>query len=377
MRHYGIDNVGLITTDELEAIIRLNIPISDVDPEGDFSQGDLYYNSTDFRVYKFVDEVGWAQVDGVIRGFNDTSSTLLYPVMVSGITSDETAKVNLTTDYFSYDSSTGILTTIEQKSRKNTITGKVSDDSTIELLILIGNSVPGAGKLVVSATRDDGTAANIHTSIQSTDQVGTARYLVLNPSGGAVTIGTTSLLVSELLRVNGQIAATDIKLTTGAVAGKVWKCADVLGNGTWETESSSLLSMLADPNITDDLTIRGPQAIMTAGENLTFGKPCYLKSDGKWWKTNANSITTMSCGAIAGATITANATGLFALPGSFLRNAAWSWATIGGSIYPNNTSGSITQTIPSDSGDQVQIIGYAYRSDIIYFSGCPVIVEIK
>ena len=375
MQHYGIDNVGLIATDELEAVIRLNIPVSDVDPEGDFSQGDLYYNSVDERVYKYTN--GWNKVDGVIRGFSDTTSVLLYPVMVSGTSSDETAKVNMTSDYFSYNSKTGTLTTIEQKSRKNTVTGNVADDSTIELLILIGNSVVGAGKLVVAATRDDGTVANRYTSIQSTDQGGTARYLVLNPSGGAITIGTTSILVSELLRVNGQIAATDIKLTTGAAIGKVWKCADVLGNGSWETESATLLSMTPDPTISTDLTIRGPQASMVAGENLTFGSPCYLKSDGKWWKTNATSTTTMACGAIAGATISADATGLFALPGSFLRNDDWTWATLGGILYPNNTSGVITQTMPSDSGNQLQNIGYAYRSNIIFFGGCPILVEIK
>lgn len=118
-------------------------------------------------------------------------------------------------------------------------------------------------------------------------------------------------------------------------------------------------------------------SVMTAGENLSFGDLCYRKSDGKWWKANAGSATTMPGCVVSLGTILTDDTGEFALPGSsqFIRNDSWS-LTVGGLIYASTTSGGITQTAPSSTGDQVQVIGYAYTSTIINFDPSLILVEV-
>ncbi len=132
-----------------------------------------------------------------------------------------------------------------------------------------------------------------------------------------------------------------------------------------------------DPTPADDHSITGPQATMTAGENLTIGQLCYLKSDGKWWKAKADAIGTMPGMAIAAASITADEAGVFALPGAFVRDDTWNWTTLGGFIYVSEaTAGVVTQSAPATTGNQVQIIGIAYTADIIMFNPSPVIVEV-
>lgn len=122
-----------------------------------------------------------------------------------------------------------------------------------------------------------------------------------------------------------------------------------------------------------DHTVSGTVATMTAGENLAIGDVCYRKSDGKWWKADADAAASMPALAMATDTISADATGVFLLNG-FIRDDTWNW-TVGGLIYAgsgatsSHTAGAINQAAPNGSGDQVQVIGIAYSADVIYF--CP------
>ena len=124
-----------------------------------------------------------------------------------------------------------------------------------------------------------------------------------------------------------------------------------------------------------DTTFSGRYVSMTAGENVVFGELCYVKSDGKLWKTDANSASTMPGLFIAAATISADAAGNFIMPGSFIRNDAWTW-TVGGAIYASGTAGAMTQTAPSTSGDTVQKVGIATHADRMYFTGETVTVVV-
>jgi parallel beta-helix repeat protein len=111
----------------------------------------------------------------------------------------------------------------------------------------------------------------------------------------------------------------------------------------------------------------------TAGENLVLGDVCYPKSDGKYWKAKADAIGTTPTVVMAMDTITANATGQFLLYGHITFG---SW-TIGGKIYLSAaTAGASTQTAPSASGNQVQILGYAYSATVFFFNPNMVVVEI-
>lgn len=128
-----------------------------------------------------------------------------------------------------------------------------------------------------------------------------------------------------------------------------------------------------------DHTYSGTVATMTAGENLTIGQLCYRKSDGKWWLADADAATTMPGLAMATDSISADATGVFLLSG-FLRDDTFDW-TVGGLVYAGSgatsthTAGAINQAAPNGSGDQVQIIGYAYTADILYFNPSMLMLE--
>jgi len=55
-------------------------------------------------------------------------------------------------------------------------------------------------------------------------------------------------------------------------------------------------------------------------------------------------------------------------------NTAWNWSA--GKVYLSETIGGITQTAPSDSGDQVQILGWALSADTIFFAPNTMILEV-
>ena len=118
-------------------------------------------------------------------------------------------------------------------------------------------------------------------------------------------------------------------------------------------------------SVPNDVSIDGPQATMTAGENLVFGEICYIKSDGKAWKADATAAATLPALIMAGATISANATGTFLFPGGFARNDAWNWSL--GLIWASLTSGAITQTMPTATDEGQQIVGIATNADRIFF----------
>ncbi len=70
--------------------------------------------------------------------------------------------------------------------------------------------------------------------------------------------------------------------------------------------SLSLGSLDAAPA---DHAASGLTASMTVGETVTIGQALYMKSDGKLWKSDANTSTTMPVVAVATTSITANNAG--------------------------------------------------------------------
>ena len=117
-----------------------------------------------------------------------------------------------------------------------------------------------------------------------------------------------------------------------------------------------------------DVTTSGPKASLTAAVNLVFGEFCYMNSSGKMAKGDADALGTSGIFAMAAATIAQDAAGLFALPGSFIRNDAWAWGTVGAFVYLDTaTAGGLTQTAPSGTDDAIQIIGVATHADRIHF----------
>ena len=112
-----------------------------------------------------------------------------------------------------------------------------------------------------------------------------------------------------------------------------------------------------------------------AGENLTAGNLVYLKTDGYWWKTDADAV--VSTKGLLGLAMETKTVGnaVKVLIFGKVTDAGWSWA-VGNPIYVSCTAGGLTQTAPSGSGDQVRKIGHALSSTIIIFNPDATILEI-
>ncbi len=133
---------------------------------------------------------------------------------------------------------------------------------------------------------------------------------------------------------------------------------------------------VSTPSSLSDHEFDGFAAILTANVSATIGQVVYTENiTGTMALATANTTTTMPAIAMATASISGNTTGTYLLSG-FIRDDSWTW-TPGGLLFVSRTTpGAITQTAPSTSGDQVQVIGIAITADIIKFEPNLVVVEI-
>ena len=111
----------------------------------------------------------------------------------------------------------------------------------------------------------------------------------------------------------------------------------------------------------------------TVGENVAFKDVLYLKSDGKFWKADASTgSTTIGLMMVASETISISATGTFIKQGKLTTTGL-----ITGSIYYlSTTTGEITSTAPTASGEFVRILGYALSTTILLFDPSQDYIEI-
>lgn len=127
-------------------------------------------------------------------------------------------------------------------------------------------------------------------------------------------------------------------------------------------------SLKFNPYALADLGWSGETIRWTVGETVTAGVLMYLKSDGKFWKTDADAeATTKGLLAIACGSITADQVGTLLLKG-WLRYDALFGLTVGAPYFVGLTAGAI-ETSPSATGDFARVIGYGWTADIIFF--CP------
>ena len=117
--------------------------------------------------------------------------------------------------------------------------------------------------------------------------------------------------------------------------------------------------------------------LTAAGAALAEYDAVYINSLGQAAKADADSAATMPVltlvkedGGIAG-----DATGEFYQICDEITNAAWSW-TVGDFIYASVTAGGLSQTAPTASGDQVQIVGFATAATKMVLYPQLVLVEI-
>lgn len=114
-----------------------------------------------------------------------------------------------------------------------------------------------------------------------------------------------------------------------------------------------------------------------AGESITVMDLVYFKSDGKWWKTDADAeATTAGLLGIALETKSADQAMKVCLWG-YVRDDTWNWTTLGDTLYADTaTAGGLTATAPSGSADTARVVGYAISADVIFFDPAQVYVVI-
>ena len=127
------------------------------------------------------------------------------------------------------------------------------------------------------------------------------------------------------------------------------------------------LSLDATPGT--DHTANGPQtSTLNAGYGSAIGELVYLHTDGEWYKTDADAAS--SSISLLGIALEAKTDGQamnVALSGSFVRDDTYNF-NVGVPLYIHTTTGEITHTKPSGSGDIVRTVGYAITADIIFFN---------
>jgi len=106
---------------------------------------------------------------------------------------------------------------------------------------------------------------------------------------------------------------------------------------------------------------------VTFGETVAIGDPLYCKSDGSFWKADANGSGTYPVDAIS--LSASSSTGNILLRG-IIRNDSWSSWTVGGVIYLSITAG-LTQSQPTATNDVIQVLGKAIAAKVILFNPSP------
>ena len=275
--------------------------------------------------------------------------------------------------------------------------GDLSADRTLSLA---GLSSLGTANYVLGA--NSGATAWEYKNITGTSNeinishsVGGIEIGIVDPlaanKGGTGTSTTPNL--GSLLVGNGSVFTTLATSTDGYALTASYTAP--LGV-SWSASAGGGISNIVEdttPQLGGDLDLNGYTVLLnnypssnqageglmtngTVGENVSIGDILYMKSDGKYWKADADASSTMPVAVMAAQAITANNSGKLMHYGYF-RNDSWSWPVKGSFLYASTTAGSIASSAPSGSGDQVQVVGYTATSTVIFFNPSPVLIELN
>ena len=138
--------------------------------------------------------------------------------------------------------------------------------------------------------------------------------------------------------------------------------------GAWDMGNQALtnVNIIQDPYPDMDDTGNGEKAIMAidSGAAITIGDCLHMDTDGEFVEADADAMATMPCQAMA---LEAGTGSRIVLLKGFMRNDDWDW-TPGDVLYVSTTTGELTATAPSSSGNVVQVVGWAVTADVIRFA---------
>lgn len=307
-------------------------------------------------------------------GFDISGGTTKRKLTLSG------ADIELTgsgTNTYTYPSTTD---TLVGRASTDTLTNKTLTSPTINTPtgITTGDITESTDKNYVTDAEATviGNTSGTNTGDETTGNLTEATSSVLTIGNGTDSVigaGTTIEVAQANISTSGYLSASD------------WTTFNNKGvmNNLTDDESPQLTSnldlnqhsILYDPTPSSDSSWNGSVISATAGEALSIGDICYLKSDGKYWKIDASAETTAKgmCVMSTG-TISADASGIFLLNG-FIRYDTWAW-TVGAELWCSITPGNPTETKPSATTEIVRLTGYAYSADVVYFNPDSTYIEI-
>jgi len=140
-------------------------------------------------------------------------------------------------------------------------------------------------------------------------------------------------------------------------------------------DASATTGILEFGSVPPDQQVKGLTTSLQVDVNsVGFGALLHIDSDGNLIESDADATSVIPCQFFAAEAGTGMKRVL--ITGVAKDSVNWSW-TPGGALYVSTTTGEMTQTAPSTTGDRVQIVGYAIRADTIFFKPDWTDLEIK
>jgi hypothetical protein len=158
----------------------------------------------------------------------------------------------------------------------------------------------------------------------------------------------------------------DGKVLTSTADGTEWT-TPAAGGGSGD--------LLTIPATVSNGEYKGIIKVGTVGEDVSFGDILtYDFTSEEYLKADATDSTSIPARVIVCEDSTADSQ-CDLLSYGVITNSSWSWSE--GDIYVDTTSGTMTQTAPSGTGEFVQIVGYALTATSIFFDPDKTVIELS
>ena len=261
----------------------------------------------------------------------------------------------------------------------------LESDGKYDKALADGTQQPALGLALESAALDDGIRIQRSGPITnigwSWATVGAKVYLDASTPGALTDVepGSNVQMMGVVLSATSIFIWIDLTVGETALQNIVEDLTPQLG-GPLEMNEKTIL---VDAVLTDDHSWTGPTQSITVGENVAIFDTLYLKSDGKYWKIDADAEATAKGKIVmATAAISADASGIVLLPSalSFIRDdstAKWTVTAAGNEMYLSTAVGELTNDVSGyTTGDIVRIAGYMETAVILNFDVDKTYIEI-
>lgn len=173
------------------------------------------------------------------------------------------------------------------------------------------------------------------------------------------------------LRSNGTAAAPSFEVATGSGVGMDDLSDDASPTLGGDLELGSY-SINYGTILTVDETYRGEIMTVTVDDASTiFGSVLCQGTDFHYDRADADAVATAPVYCMA---LESGAGTKKVLMKGMVCETTWGWSA--GKLYLSNTTGGMTQTKVTGSGDQIQVLGFALSADTIWFDPVTMVAEV-